>query len=102
MGSTLKRELPVPTFITSDGAPGLIKAIEAVPLSIRGRCWFHRMENFSHKVLKERGPKIKLELIAIRDAKNYETGLRLAQEFEEEYSSTYPSLVKALNDDLEA
>jgi len=98
----VKRGLPVPTFVTSDGAPGLIKAIEAVPLSIRGRCWFHRMENFSHKVPKEVWPEIKLELIAIRDAKNYETGLRLAQEFEEEYSSTYPSLVKALNDDLEA
>jgi len=28
--------------------------------------------------------------------------LILAQEIEEEYSSTYPSLVKALNDDLEA
>ena len=50
----------------------------------------------------KRSPKIKLELISIRDAKNYETGLKLAQEFEEEYSSTYPSLVKALNDDLEA
>ncbi|HQE25922.1 MAG TPA: transposase [Candidatus Atribacteria bacterium] len=99
----VKRGLPVPTFVTSDGAPGLIKAIEAVfPKSIRGRCWFHRMQNFSHKVPKEVWPEIKLELIAIRDAKNYETGLKLAQEFKEEYSSTYPSLVKALNDDLEA
>ena len=99
----VKRGLPVPTFVTSCGAPGLIKAIEAVfPKSIRGRCWFHRMQNFSHKVPKERDPKIKLEIIAIRDAKNYETGLSLAQEFGERCSSTYPSLVKALNDDLEA
>ena len=51
---------------------------------------------------KEVWPEIKLELISIRDAKDYKTGLRLAQEFKEEYSSTYPSLVKALNDDLEA
>lgn len=99
----VKRGLPVPTFVTSDGAPGLIKAIEAVfPKSIRGRCWFHRMENFSHKVPQERGPKIKLELIAIRDAKTYKDGLTLAQEFGKEYSSIYPSLVKALNEDLEA
>ena len=98
----VKRGLPVPTFVTSCGAPGLAKAIEAVPLSIRGRCWFHRMENFSHKVPQERGPKIKLELIAIRDAKTYKDGLTLAQEFAKEYSSIYPSLVKALNEDLEA
>ena len=99
----VKRGLPVPTFVTSCGAPGLIKAIEAVfPKSIRGRCWFHRMENFSHKVPQEVWPEIKLELIAIRDAKNYEAGLILAQEFGKEYSSIYPSLVKALNDDLEA
>jgi len=99
----VKRGLPVPTFVTSDGAPGLIKAIEAVfPKSIRGRCWFHRMENFSHKVPQEVWPEIKLELIAIRDAKTYKDGLTLAQEFGKEYSSIYPSLVKALNEDLEA
>jgi len=79
----VKRGLPVPTFVTSDGAPGLIKAIEAVfPKSIRGRCWFHRMENFSHKVPQEVWPEIKLELIAIRDAKTYKDGLTLAQDLE--------------------
>ena len=72
----VKRGLPVPTFITSCGAPGLIKAIEAVfPKSIRGRCWFHRMNNFFSKVPKEVWPEIKLELISIRDAKDYKTVL---------------------------
>ncbi|HQE26053.1 MAG TPA: transposase [Candidatus Atribacteria bacterium] len=69
---------------------------------MRGRCWFHRMQNFSHKVPKEVWPEIKLELISIRDAKDYETGLKLAQEFQERYQDTYHSLVKTLNDDLEA
>jgi len=64
--------------------------------------WSVKVGNFSHKVPKERGPKIKLEIIPIRDAKNYETGLSIAQEFGERCSSIYPSLVKALNDDLEA
>jgi len=54
------------------------------------------------KYLKRYGPKIKLEIIPIRDAKNYEAGLKLAQEFQERYQDTYPSLVKTLNDDLEA
>lgn len=40
----VKRGLRVPLSITSDGAPGCIKAIEAVfPKSLRIRCWFHKM-----------------------------------------------------------
>jgi len=38
----LARGLRMPTTITSDGAPGLVKAIEVCfPASIRIRCWFH-------------------------------------------------------------
>jgi putative transposase len=41
--SMLSRGLRMPTTITSDGAPGLIKAITVCfPASIRIRCWFHR------------------------------------------------------------
>ena len=41
--SMLHRGMRAPTTITSDGAPGLIKAITTCfPASIRIRCWFHR------------------------------------------------------------
>ena len=60
----INRGLPTPISITSDGAPGLMKAIDAVfPNSIRIRCWFHRMENFSNKVPTDLWPEIKCELI---------------------------------------
>jgi len=99
----VKRGLRVPTTITSDGAPGLIRAIKAVfPKSLRVRCWFHRMENFSGKVPEEVWAMIKAELTMIRDASSYEQGKQLACEFISRHKDTYPSLVKAFQDDLDA
>jgi len=46
-----RRGLRVPLSITTDGAPGMIKAVAAVfPKSLRLRCWVHRMTNLSQKV----------------------------------------------------
>ena len=40
------RGMRMPTTVTTDGAPGMIKAVEAVfPSSVRIRCWFHRLSN---------------------------------------------------------
>jgi len=97
------RGMNFPVTVTSDGAPGLIKAIEAVfPKSIRIRCWYHRMSNFRGKVPQEMWPEIKAELEAIRDAANYKQGVRLAQEFISRHKEQYPSLIKAFREDLEA
>ena len=99
----VKRGLRTPTTITTDGATGLIKAVEAVfPKSLRIRCWYHRMQNFSTKVPEEVWPEIKAELMAIRDAAGYEQGKQLAYEFIEKYRDRFPSLVKALKEDLDA
>ena len=97
------RGMGTPVAITSDGAPGLIRAIETVfPKSVRIRCWFHRMGNLQGKVPQEVWPDIKAELVAIRDASSYKQGARLAREFIEKYEKEYPSLVKAFKKDLEA
>lgn len=97
------RNLNVPTAVTSDGAPGLIKAIESVfPKSIRSRCWFHRMENFHAKVPDETWPEVKAELVMIRDAASYEQGKQLAREFVARHNAPHPSLIKAFEDDLDA
>lgn len=98
-----KRGLRIPTATTTDGAPGLIKAIEAVfPKSLRLRCWFHRMENFSAKVPEEDWPEVKAELIMIRDAASYEQGKQCAHGFIAKYKTHYPSLISAFTDDLDA
>ena len=65
------RGLPVPLTITSDGAPGLLRAIDEVwPRSLRLRCWVHRMRNFKAKVPDHMWPEVKAHLEAIRDAPN--------------------------------
>jgi len=99
----ISRGLNTPTSITSDGAAGLIKAIEAVfPKSLRIRCWYHRMDNFSSKVPEELWPEIKAEISLIRDASSHEQGKQLAAAFISRYKDKYPSLIKVFLDDLDA
>jgi transposase-like protein len=99
----VKRGLRIPVSITSDGAPGAIKAIEAIfPRSLRIRCWVHRMKNFSSKVPPVVWPELKAELYQIRDASSYDQGKELAERFIQKYKKTYPTLVGAVSDDLEA
>ena len=46
----VSRGLRVPLTVTSDGAPGLLWAIDEVwPHSWRVRCWVHRMRNFKSR-----------------------------------------------------
>ena len=99
----VKRGLRTPTTVTTDGAPGLIKAVEAVfPKSLRIRCWYHRMQNFCSKVPEEIWPEIKAEIMSIRDAAGYEQGKQMAYEFIEKYKDKFPSLVRAFKKDLDA
>ena len=98
-----KRGLRIPTAVTTDGAPGLIKAVEAVfPKSLRIRCWFHRMENFSAKVPEEDWPEVKAGLVMIRDAASYEQGKQCAHELVAKYKNLYPALISAFTDDQDA
>jgi len=97
------RGLGVPITVTSDGAPGLRKAIGAVfPHSLRLRCWVHRMRNFSAKVPGELWPEIKAELVGIREAAGFEQGEVLAFAVIERYRGRFPSWVKAFEEDMEA
>jgi len=99
----VKRGLRIPTTVTTDGAPGLIKAVETIfPESLRIRCWVHRMRNLCSKVPAEIWPDIKAEIVAIRDAAGYEQGKQLAYEFIAKYEEEFPALVKAFQDDLDA
>jgi transposase-like protein len=99
----LKRGLRVPVSITTDGAPGTIKAVEAVfPNSLRLRCWVHRMTNLSQKVPPVFWPELKAEIIEVRDASSYQQGKQLADRFIERNKRMYPSLTSCFSEDLEA
>jgi len=99
----VKRGLRTPITVTTDGAPGLIKAVETIfPESLRIRCWVHRMRNLCSKVPVEIWPDIKAEIVAIRDAAGYEQGKQLAYEFIAKHEEEFPALVRAFQDDLDA
>lgn len=97
------RGLPVPLTVTSDGAPGLLQAIDEVwPASLRLRCWVHRMRNLEAKIPAERWPEIKAALVGIRDAATLEAGERAAAAFLERYGAEFPAACKCLSEDLPA
>ncbi len=101
--SLVSRNLPVPLTITTDGAPGLIKAVEAMwPESERIRCWFHKMKNVLAKVPEEMHETIKRLLQDVRDAPDYETGKRRAAELIDSHRRELPSAMACLEEDLEA
>lgn len=99
----IQRGLPVPLSITTDGAPGLLKAIDEVwPLSLRIRCWVHKMRNVLDKVPESHKQEVKSFLIAVRDAPDYSAGILRAKEFVGKYERQFPRAVKSFSDDLDA
>ncbi|MDI3298344.1 MAG: IS256 family transposase [Bacillota bacterium] len=99
----VRRGLNVPLSVTTDGAPGLIRAVEAVfPKSLRIRCWVHKVRNILDKVPEEMREEVRVYLAAVRDAPNLEEGRRLAQDFVARYERVLPSAVHSFQDDLEA
>lgn len=75
----IKRGLQIPVMIATDGAPGLIKAVDSRwPRSLRMRCWFQTMQNLMQKVPPQAWPAFKALVGDRRDAPTYEEGqLRL-------------------------
>lgn len=99
----VKRGLGVPLTITSDGAPGLLRAIEEVwPLSIRIRCWAHKTRNVLDKVPDAARDEVRAFLMAIRQAATVDAGWQAVERFKEAFSKVYPSATQCLLDDIEA
>jgi len=98
-----RRGLKIPLTVTTDGAPGLIKAMEAMwPEAERIRCWVHKMRNVLDKVPEEARAVLKPYLEAVRDAPDYETGKAMARVVIERFGDEYPSAMRSFEDDLDA
>jgi putative transposase len=99
----MKRGLPTPTLITSDGAPALIAVIEELYAhSLRQRCLMHKTRNILDKVPQARQPEIKRTIQAIWNAPNRATADLLVEDFITRYGHDLPSATACLQDDLEA
>jgi putative transposase len=101
--SLLRRGLSTPVAITSDGAPGLIRAIgEVFPHSLRLRCWFHKLQNVLGKLPESVQEEALAHLRAIRDAPTLAVGEHLAAAFMEQFGKKYPSAIASFSEDVAA
>src|SRR5690348_16909844 len=101
-----ERGLASPLLVISDGAPGLIGAIEqAYPKALRQRCLVHRCRNLLAKVPAGMQAEIKDAYWAIFDTGELKTppGPKLVEiidarigEFAARYQAMYPAAVKCL------
>ena len=105
------RGLASPLLVISDGAPGLIAAIEqAYPKALRQRCLIHRARNILAKVPAGMQAEVKDAYWKTFDTEGLKTspGPALVElidarisEMTARYSATYPSAMKCLTTDRE-
>ncbi len=97
------RGLGDPLLVASDGAPGIIKAIEvSFPKSVRQRCLAHRMRNLAVKVPEDLWPDVKARATAAYQAPSRAIARELAEGLIRDYQSELPSAVACFQDDFEA
>ena len=92
-----------PVLVASDGAPGLIRAIEEVlPRSLRQRCLAHKIRNLANKVPEERWREVKAQALAAYQAISPMAARNAADEFRRLYEREFPGAVACFEDDFEA
>ena len=97
------RGLGDPLLVVSDGAPGVIKAIETCfPRSERQRCLAHRMRNLAAKVPEDQWPELKARIQACYQAPSRAIARDLATGVVADYGKYLPSAVACFEDDFEA
>ena len=102
------RGLRAPLLVISDGAPGLLAAIELhFGKSLRQRCVIHRLRNALAKVSKVDQEEFKAGWWALFDGIETEPGAaaiaettRRAEAFATKWKARYPSAVACLTNDL--
>lgn len=97
------RGLGDPLLVVSDGAPGIIKAIESCfPRSERQRCLAHRLRNLAVKVPEDVWPEFKTRAVAAYQAPSRAIARELADGLVADYQTNLPSAVNCFLDDFEA
>jgi transposase-like protein len=104
------RKLASPLLVVSDGAPGLIAAIEQVfPRALRQRCVIHRLRNAVAKVSKADQDAFKADWWEVFDKIEEPPGERAVAEarrridgFRAQWERAYPGAVACLVEDFES
>jgi transposase-like protein len=97
------RGLGDPLLVVSDGAAGIIKALEVCfPRSARQRCLAHPMRNLAAKVPEDLWPKFKDRATAAYQAPSRKIARELAEGVVADYGSDLANAVACFIDDFEA
>jgi putative transposase len=97
------RGLGDPLLVVSDGAPGIIRAVEeCFPRSARQRCLAHRMRNLAVKVPTDLWPEFKARASACYQAPSRAIARDLAVGLRADYGTVLPSALACFEDDFEA
>jgi transposase-like protein len=97
------RGLGDPLLVVSDGAVGIIKAVEVCfPRSTRQRCLAHRMRNLATKVPEDLWPEFKARATAAYQAPSRKIARELAEGVVADYGSELANAVACFMDDFEA
>jgi len=98
-----RRGLRQPLLVISDGAPGLIKAIEeSFPDSKRQRCLFHKLSNIRNKLPEEGADEVLPKIKTVYYQTDAEIARMYAEKIIDEYAGIYPSAIKCFEEDFEA
>jgi transposase-like protein len=97
------RGLVDPLLVVTDGAPGLMRAVDEVfPRSLRQRCLAHRIRNLEQKVPAELWNDVKAQARAAYQAPSPLTARLARDEFVKRYEHELPTATKCFLDDFEA
>ena len=98
-----RRGLGDPLLVVSDGAAGIVKAVETCfPRSARQRCLAHRMRNLAAKVPDDLWPEVKGRVTAAYQAPSRAIARDLAAGVVADYEAELPSAIACFMDDFEA
>lgn len=98
-----RRGLRMPLLVTSDGAPGLIKAIvECFPESKRQRCTFHKLRNIRNKLPQDVIDELYPQIRSVFYQTDAEIAKMYAAKIIDEYAEKYPSAIRCLQEDFDA
>jgi putative transposase len=99
----VRRGLRTPVLVATDGAPGLISAVEQVwGKSLRQRCLAHKMRNILDKVSPAAREEIKRRVQDVFYAPSLEIAKERAAKVLHDYQKEHPAAMRSFNYDLEA
>ena len=98
-----RRGLSDPLLVVTDGAPGLIRAVEeCFPRAVRGRCLAHRMRNLQSKVQEADWPELRVHVRASYEAPSLELARALRQDVVKRFRDRLPAAMACFEDDFDA